>query len=62
MRKADVEIGKAYFAKVSEKIVPVRIYAVCAYGGWYATNTVTGREVRVKTAARLRGPAQEATA
>ena len=31
-------------------------------GGWYGTNTATGREIRIRTAARLRSeapPAQE---
>jgi hypothetical protein len=55
VKKADVELGKLYLAKVSDKVVKVRVYAPCQYGGWYATNTATGREIRVKTAARLRG-------
>jgi hypothetical protein len=55
VKKADVELGKLYLAKVSDKVVKVRIEVPSIYGGWLATNTVTGREVRVKTAARLRG-------
>ena len=62
MKKADGEIGKVYFAKVSEKIARVRIYAECHYGGWYAVNLATSHDVRIKTAARLRGECAKATA
>jgi len=54
MKKAEIQIGKAYIAKVSGKLVPVRIYSECSLGGWYGKNLITGREVRIKTAARLR--------
>ena len=53
MKKKDVQIGKAYRAKVSGKVVPVRILRECPYGGWDAVNTATGRDVRIRTAARL---------
>lgn len=53
MKKADV-VGKTYLVKVSQRVVPVRIDRACEYGGWFGTNTITGREVRVRTAARLR--------
>lgn len=58
MKKAEIEIGGVYIAKVSGKVVPVRIMDECPYGGWYATNTVTGHVVRIRTAARLRRKVQ----
>lgn len=54
MKKNEISIGGTYIAKVSSKLVPVRIDRESPYGGWMATNTVTGREVRIRTAARLR--------
>ncbi len=55
MKKADVKLGGTYAAKVSGKVVPVRIDAENPRGGWDATNTATGRKVRIKSAQRLRG-------
>lgn len=57
MKKAEVEIGSLYTVKVSGKIGIVRITRESLYGGWYGRNVATGREVRIKTAARLRGRA-----
>ena len=54
MKKADVEIGGAYVAKVSGNLVAVRIDRESPYGGWDATNLATGRAVRIRSAARLR--------
>jgi hypothetical protein len=54
MKKADVSIGGRYFAKVSGRVVAVRINSESQYGGWNATNAATGREVRIRTAQRLR--------
>ena len=56
MKKADITIGTTYTAKVSDKVVPVRIEREHASGGWEATNTVTGKTIRIKTAQRLRAP------
>ena len=54
MKKADVKIGLVYRAKVSNKKVPVMIDRESSYGkGWEATNLSTGREIRIRTAARL---------
>ncbi|MBB3205430.1 hypothetical protein FHS27_001230 [Rhodopirellula rubra] len=61
MKKADVKIGGEYFAKVTNKKVTVRIDAENASGGWDATNLATNKKVRIKTAARLQGPARVAT-
>jgi len=54
MKKADVEIGGTYVAKVSGNLVAVRIDRESPYGGWDAANLATGRSVRIRTAARLR--------
>ena len=55
MKKADVKVGGRYSAKVSDKVVVVRIDAANPHGGWDATNEATGKKVRVKSAQRLRG-------
>ena len=56
MKKSDVKIGGTYAAKVSDKVVPVRIDAENTHGGWDGTNQATGKKVRIKSAQRLRGP------
>lgn len=61
MNKADVTIGGEYLAKVTNKVVAVRIDAENPSGGWDATNLSTNKKVRIKTAGRLRGPAAAAT-
>lgn len=57
MRKAEVEIGGRYLAKVSGNVVPVEVIAVHHLGGWLCKNTQTGRTIRVKSAQRFRGVA-----
>jgi hypothetical protein len=54
MKKRDVEIGAIYIVKVSGKLTPVRLTRESPYGGWEGTNLATGREVRIRSAARLR--------
>lgn len=54
MKKSEIKIGGEYFAKVSGRLVRVRIVNESKYGGWNAVNTATGRNVRIKTAQRLR--------
>jgi hypothetical protein len=54
MKKKDVLLGHIYLAKISGKIVPVQIDGESPYGGWNATNRATGRQVRIKSAAKLR--------
>ena len=54
MKKKDVKIGCKYIAKVSGKLQTVRILRESPYGGWDGINEETGREVRIKSAARLR--------
>ena len=60
MKKAEVEIGTTYIAKVSGVLAKVRITGPSPYGGWVGKNLATGREVRIRSAARLRRPANEA--
>jgi hypothetical protein len=54
VKKKDVQLGKTYIAKISNKLVPVRLDRESPYGGWDATNLNTKRQVRIKTAAKLR--------
>ena len=54
MKKTDVKIGHTYTAKVTDKIVNVRIDDENRHGGWDATNLTTGKKIRVKSPARLR--------
>jgi len=57
MKKNEVKVGGTYLAKVSDKVVPVRIDGENPHGGWDATNEATGKKVRIKSAQRLRGAA-----
>lgn len=69
MKRAEVVLGKVYLVKVSGKLAPVRItenlgmftpvirlnYAPNSrHLGWKGVNTRTGREVRIRSAAKLR--------
>ena len=47
MKRSDVKIGGVYTAKVSDKVVSVRIDAENPHGGWDATNLATGKKVRI---------------
>ena len=57
MKKNEVKVGGTYLAKVSDKVVPVRIDGETPHGGWDATTEATGKKVRIKSAQRLRGEA-----
>ncbi|MHC4299619.1 MAG: hypothetical protein ACYS7Y_20260 [Planctomycetota bacterium] len=57
MKKADVEIGGEYIAKVSGRLQVIKIVRESHCGGWDAVNTKTKRAVRVRSAQRLRRPA-----
>jgi len=59
MKKRDIEIGNTYIAKVSGVLAKVRITGESPYGGWHGKNLATGREVRIRSAARLRRPADQ---
>lgn len=54
MKKNEVTIGEIYTAKVTNKVVRVRIDAASRFGGWDATNLDTNKKVRIKSPARLR--------
>ncbi len=60
MKSSEVKIGGVYAAKVTNKVVEVRIDAESQHGGWEATNLATGKKVRIKSAQRLRGEATAA--
>lgn len=53
MKNSEIRIGSEYIAKVTGKPVRVRIDAAVASGGWNATNLLTNRQVRIKSAGRL---------
>ena len=59
MKKSEIEVGITYIAKVSGVLAKVRITGESPYGGWRGKNLATGREVRIRSAARLRRPANE---
>ena len=55
MRKSEIEIGRVYAAKVSGRIVPVRILCYTPWGtGWPGRNLKTGRDVHIKSGQKLR--------
>ena len=54
MKKNEVQVGGVYSAKVSDKVVEVRIDAENRHGGWDATNLAPNKKVRIKSAQRLR--------
>lgn len=60
MKKNEITIGATYIAKVSDKLVEVRIDAENSHGGWDATNLATKKKVRIKSAQRLRRPVKGA--
>ena len=54
MKKNEVKIGANYIAKVSGQLAEISITGESRFGGWDAVNVATGRQVRVKSAQRLR--------
>jgi hypothetical protein len=60
MQKHNVNIGTTYIVKVSGTLAKVRLTREHPRGGWYGTNLATGREIRIRTAARLRSEAKPA--
>jgi hypothetical protein len=61
MKRSDVKIGGVYIAKVTNRLVQVRIDSESKYGGWNATNLTSGKGIRVKSVQRLRGVADAGT-
>src|ERR1039458_9310755 len=60
MQKHNVQIGTTYIVKVSGTLAKVRLTREHPRGGWYGTNLATGREIRIRTAARLRSEVKPA--
>ena len=55
MKSENVVVGRIYAAKVSGRVVPVRITARRADGpGWTGENVTTGRAILVRSPRRLR--------
>jgi len=70
MKKSEIKVGSLYFAKVSNKIVTVRVDEISKQladkyrpGGWRydVTNLVTNRKITFKSAAKFRSLALEPT-
>lgn len=54
MKRSEVKIGGVYIAKVTNRLVQVRIDAKSRYGGWEGINLRTGINLRIRSATRLR--------
>lgn len=54
MKRSEVQIGRTYVVKVSGQLAPVKLISASPYGGWIGRNVRTGRDVRIRTAAKLR--------
>ena len=54
MKKNQVNMGDVFGVKVSGRVVPVKILGKCWNGGWNGWNQRTRRQVRIRTAGRLR--------
>ncbi len=55
MKTNEVKVGSVYTARVTCRLVPVRIDGESRHGGWDATNLSTGKKVRIKSSQKLRG-------
>ena len=60
MQKHYVKVGSTYIVKVRGTLAKVRIDRESPRGGWHGTNLATGREIRIRTAARLHSEAKPA--
>ena len=58
--KSEVVIGERYVARLGQFFAVVLINSVGHRSGWNATNLVTGREVHIKSAQKLRRVATDA--
>ena len=59
MKQRDVVLGQVYAVKVRSRIQPVRLVAESPSGGWVGRNEQTGREIRIRSAAKLRARLQK---
>ncbi len=54
MNAKDANVGSVYIVKVSGRLVPVKLESISEYGGWNGRSQATGREIRIKSARKLR--------
>ncbi len=67
MKAHQIQVGKRYAVKVSGKVVPCRVDAIMEQTSWKGrscktyrcTNTVTGREITVKSPLKFRFSVEE---
>jgi hypothetical protein len=56
MKAQHVHLGGVYWVRVSGRLAKVRLDREHWLNGWIGYNLETRREVRIRTAGRLRGP------
>jgi len=56
IKKKDVKINGYYAIKhtSSPRLIVIKIEGECVYGGWYALNLKTKRQIRIKSNTKLR--------
>lgn len=54
IKKSEVKIGGIYLIRLNQRFVKCRIDSENPRGGWLATNLTTSREIRIRSAAKLR--------
>ena len=54
MKKSEVQLGATYLARISNRLVGVKVDSTSKHGGWDGTNLFTGKKVRIKSPAKLR--------
>lgn len=54
MLKKDVKVGKTYEVRLYGNFVKVKLVSESRLGGWLAINLNTNRNIRIKSAAKLR--------
>ncbi len=59
VKKQQIVVGQTYLCKVGRQVTEVRVTGESRFGGWDAVNVKTGRNVRIKSAQRLRAAARQ---
>lgn len=54
MTRDQVEMSRHYIVRIKGAETVVKIVAVNPRGGWFGMNVQTGRDVKIKTGARLK--------
>ena len=54
MKKSEITLGAFYQAKISGRLTVIQLDYESEYGGWYGTNLATSKQVRIRSAAKLR--------